>query len=98
MGIVLLVLIALTSCRTNNAVPEDADITMARKLIASELPDAPILPSFPKLDWSFQDDLYCISEADVDVLLDYVENSLREFRIDYEAWQLEVSLVIENLI
>ena len=97
LGIVLLVLIGSTACRTSKAVPEDENMKMVRKIIASELPEAPTLPSVPSLTWTFKDGLYGLNEADVDLLLDYFENSLREFSLDYEAWQKEVSVVIGNL-
>lgn len=62
------------------------------------LPKAPELPQFPQLYWTYQDGLYGLSEADVDVLLDFVENSLSEFSFDFKAWQDQVNIIIGNLI
>ena len=89
-----LVLIGSTSCRTSVV-----DInTEARQTIASMLPDAPVLPVFPTLSWTYKDGLYGLCESDVDSLLDYVENSLREFDFDFNAWQDQVHIIIERLI
>lgn len=88
----ILVLIVSTSCQTNAADRQ------SRELIASFLPKAPELPQFPSLYWTYKNGLYGLSEADVDVLLDFVENSLAEFSFDYMAWQDQVNIIIEKLI
>jgi len=39
-------------------------------------PEAPTIPAFPTLNWTYQNGLYCISETDADKLLDYGENGV----------------------
>ena len=90
----MLISIGSTSCQTNIS---DTN-TEARLHIASMLPEAPVLPVFPNLSWTYQDGLYGLSEADVDLLLDYMENSLPQFSFDFKAWQDQVNIIIESLI
>lgn len=90
----MLISIGSTSCRTSISETD----TEARQLIVSMLPEAPVFPVFPSLSWTYKDGLYGLSETDVDLLLDYVENSLAEFLFDYTAWKSQVDIVLESLI
>ena len=94
MVMCLLVLIGSTACRTSVVDTEKE----SRQIIASMLPKAPELPSFPTLYWTYKDGLYGLSESDVDLLLDFGENSLAEFAFDYSAWQSQVEVIINKLI
>jgi len=91
----ILVLIGSTSCRTRSLKTDETSI---RSAIASTLPKAPELPTLPNLHWVYMDGLYGLEEKDVDILLDFFENSLTEFYFDYTAWQKEVDVVIRNLV
>lgn len=58
------------------------------------IPDAPVVPSFPELKWSYDDGRYWIGEDDVDRLLDYVENDMRLFKRHLEVYVRSVEIVV----
>jgi hypothetical protein len=60
-------------------------------------PDAPTLPDFPVLSWSYTDGLYGISEADADALLDYGENDLPLFVHRFDQYQRQMRLILDAL-
>ena len=62
--------------------------------MASEAPD---IPPFPTLSWSYENGLYCISEEDADALLDYGENALPLFAHRYGQYQRQMRIILEAL-
>jgi hypothetical protein len=60
-------------------------------------PEAPVLPDFPALSWSYTDGLYGISEADADALLDYGENTLPLFAHHYDQYLRQIRLILDAL-
>ncbi|MPN48279.1 hypothetical protein SDC9_195885 [bioreactor metagenome] len=60
-------------------------------------PEAPAIPAFPVLGWSYENGLYCISEADADALLDYGENALPLFAHRYDQYLRQVDLILDAL-
>lgn len=96
MGMLLLVLIGSTACQTRSLEPFEDKV--AREAILTVLPEAPSLPNFPSLGWTYIDGLYGLSESDVDLLLDYMENDLPEFAFDYRLWLEQLNIVLNKLI
>jgi hypothetical protein len=68
-----------------------------REVLVSMAPEAPPIPAFPALDWSYENGLYCIPEADADKLLDYGENDLPLFRQRYDQYQRQMRLILDAL-
>jgi hypothetical protein len=60
-------------------------------------PEAPIIPAFPGLTWSYGNGLYCITEDDADRLLDYGENELPLFAHRYEQYLRQINLILDTL-
>ena len=60
-------------------------------------PEAPTIPVFPTLKWTYQNGLYCIAEADADKLLDYGENELQLFAHRYEQYLHQMRLILDAL-
>ena len=68
-----------------------------RRVLASMAPEAPDIPAFPKLSWSYENGLYCISEEDADALLDYGENELPLFAHRYGQYVRQMHLILDAL-
>jgi hypothetical protein len=68
-----------------------------RRVLVSMVPEAPDIPAFPKLSWSYGNGLYCISEEDADALLDYGENALVLFAHRYGQYQRQMRLILDAL-
>jgi hypothetical protein len=60
-------------------------------------PEAPDIPAFPKLSWSYGNGLYCISEEGADALLDYEENELPLFAHRYGQYVRQMRLILDAL-
>ena len=60
-------------------------------------PEAPTIPTFPTLNWTYQNGLYCISEEDADRLLDFGENDLPLFAQRYDQYQRRMLLIMDAL-
>ena len=94
LGILLLVLIVSTACRTSKAeTPEDE----VKPIIVGFIPDLPELPKWPDLDWHYIDGWYCIDEADADQLLNYWENLIPNYLFEIEQYQKKLAVVITAL-
>ena len=61
------------------------------------LPELPDLPEWPKLNWIYRDGYYCLSESDVDQILDYCENSLPLYRFQIDLYKKELGVIISHL-
>ena len=61
------------------------------------IPVLPDVPSLPKLTWTYQNGLYCLDEQNVDLLLDYGENTLPNFRWQLEQYRKKLEIVLESL-
>lgn len=68
-----------------------------RQVLVSMAPEAPTIPVFPTLNWSYENGLYCIAEADADKLLDYGENELPLFAHRYEQYLRQIGLILDAL-
>jgi hypothetical protein len=60
-------------------------------------PEAPTIPTFPTLNWTYQNGLYCITETDTDALLDYGENDLPLFVHRYGQYVRQMRLILDAL-
>jgi len=68
-----------------------------RQVLVSMAPEAPVLPDFPVLSWSYTDGLYGINETDADALLDYGENELPLFAHRYDQYLRQMRLLLDAL-
>lgn len=68
-----------------------------RQILVSMAPEAPPIPVFPTLNWSYENGLYCIAEADADALLDYGENALPLFAHHYDQYLRLINLILDAL-
>lgn len=94
MVTVILALIALTGCTTTEVIE---DKTTFIETLLSMIPDLPDVPSFPALNWTYQDGLYCLDETNVDKLLDYGENTLPRFRWELKQYQRKLDSILQAL-
>ena len=88
------VLIVSTACTSVPTVPADDPY---REVLVSMAPEAPVIPAFPELNWTYQNGLYCITEEDADRLLDYGENELPLFAHQYDQYQRRMHLILDAL-
>lgn len=93
--ILLAVLIVSTSC---TSVPTVEENDPYRQVLVSMAPEAPTIPVFPTLNWTYQNGLYCIAEADADKLLDYGENALPLFAHRYSQYLRQMHLILDELV
>ena len=89
-----LVLTALISCTSTEPVTVE---TTKNEILVNLIPDLPELPAFPELHWTYNEGLYCISESDVDRLLDYAENKLPIYRYEMELYGKQLDVILEAL-
>ncbi|MFA5546723.1 MAG: hypothetical protein WDA14_13840 [Sphaerochaetaceae bacterium] len=68
-----------------------------RQVLVSMAPEAPTIPVFPTLNWTYQNGLYCIVEADADALLNYGENELPLFAHRYGQYVRQMRLILDAL-
>ena len=92
--ILLVVLIVLIGC---TSVPTVKENDPYRQVMVSMAPEAPPIPVFPTLSWSYENSLYCIEEADADALLDYGENELPLFAHRYGQYVRQMRLILDAL-
>jgi hypothetical protein len=90
----LAVLIVLAGC---TSVPTVEANDPYRQALVSMAPEAPDIPIFPTLNWSYENGLYCIAEADADKLLDYGENELPLFAHRYKQYLRQIGLILDAL-
>lgn len=97
----MLALSALIACtstnRASNTEEVSKDWSLYVKTILSDFPHLPEVPSFPELNWTYQDGLYGISEEDVDKLLNYAENTIPLFKHNLETYEEKVNVIIKAL-
>lgn len=62
------------------------------------IPDLPEIPTFPKLNWSFETDKYYINEEDVDKLLNYGEYELPLYRFEMEIYNKQIEVILKEII
>ena len=87
-------MIVSTGC---TSVPTVEENDPYRQVLVSMAPEAPMIPAFPTLNWTYQNGLYCISETDADKLLDYGENELPLFAHRYSQYVRQIHLILETL-
>ena len=92
--ILLLVLIGLTSCTTTKLPTERADYN---SLLIDMIPELPSIPNLPELTWSLENDKYCLSETDVDKLLDYGENELPLYKFEMDSFNKQLELILNGI-
>jgi hypothetical protein len=92
--ILLAVLIVSTGC---TSVPTIEASDPYRQVLVSMAPEAPTIPVFPTLSWTYENGLYCMAEADADALLDYGENELPLFAHRYGQYQRQMRLILDAL-
>ena len=76
---------------------EEIDKEAANKLLLSFISEAPEVPVFPDLDWSYSEGLYSLQEEDVDSLLVFKVKDLPTFEIEFQAWKESVLAIIKKL-
>ena len=89
---VLLVLTVLTACRT----VQKSDAAYI-EILVSEIPDHPVLPSWPSVTWEYQDGRYSLEEEDVDKVLNYLENEIPMYKFEVEQYQEQLEIVLDAL-
>ena len=92
--ILLADLIVSTGC---TSVPTVEENDPYRQVLVSMAPEAPTIPVFPALNWSYADGRYCITEEDADALLDYGENALPLFAHRYDQYVRQIRLILDAL-
>lgn len=90
----LAVLTVSTGC---TSVPTVEESDPYHHILVSMAPEAPNIPLFPTLSWSYENGLYCISEADADALLDYGENELPLFAHRYSQYLRQMRIILDAL-
>jgi len=88
----------ISSCKTTIVTAEKVDETDVRETLVEYLPEAPKVPQLPALHWTYDNGLYSLHESDVDKLLQFKEEALPAFVVDYDAWQREVAIILNSLI
>ena len=88
MVIAIAGLIGLTSCSTTKADSE---------VIKGFIEEMPEMPDLPTLSWSYQNELYCLSETDVDKLLNYGENELPNYQYQLKLWKDKLDIILNHL-
>lgn len=88
----LLVSLVLTACRT----VQKSDAAYIGILV-SEIPDHPVLPSWPSITWEYQDGRYSLGEEDVDKVLNYLENEIPMYKFEVEQYQEQLNIVLDAL-
>jgi len=61
------------------------------------VPELPEIPAWPVLHWTYNDGFYCLSEADADKLLDYMENRMPLYIFEISRYEEELGAVIDAL-
>lgn len=60
-------------------------------------PEIPELPAWPQLAWTYRDGLYCLTEEDVDKILDYRENKIPAYLYEMEIYKAKIEMILEHL-
>lgn len=55
------------------------------------------MPAWPQLQWEFRDGYYCLTESDIDKVLDYWENQIPEYRYEMELYQKKLQIILDAL-
>ena len=90
--LILVLSVLTTSCRSSEQIVEDASYQAALRNMVPALPD---VPELPVLNWQYKDGLYCLSESDVDLFLDYKENTLPLFKWEMDQYRRKLETVLE---
>lgn len=90
--LILVLLVSMTGCRSSEQVVED---TSYQDALRNMVPALPEVPSFPALDWQYRDGMYCLTENDVDLFLDYKENTLPLFRWEMDQYRRKLETILE---
>ena len=69
-----------------------------RDVLVLMAPEAPAIPTFPALNWTHENDLYCLAEADADALLAYGENALPLFAHQYDQYVRQMRIILNALV
>lgn len=97
----MLALSVLTACtstnRSSTAEEVSESFNVYVKTILLDFPHLPEVPSFPELNWKYQDGLYGIGEEDVDKLLNYAENTIPLFKHNLKTYEEKVNVIIKAL-
>ncbi len=88
----LLVLLVSTACRT----VQKSDAAYIEILI-SEIPEHPVLPSWPLVTWEYRDGRYSLGEEDVDKVLNYLENEIPLYKYEVKQYQEQLDVVLDAL-
>lgn len=92
--IVLLALVALTGCQTTTVKTDKAAI----QILISQIPDLPEYPRWPDVSWSFNGSDYCLDEAEVDSVLDYLENGIPTYEFEINRYKEQLKIVFDGIL
>ena len=92
--ILLLVLLVLTGCRSLEPIADEAKYNA---IMVDMIPSMPVFPVWPAVLWTYQNGMYCLSESDVDIILDFGENILPQFHWELDQYERQLKVVIEEL-
>ena len=90
--LILVLSVLITSCRSSEQIDEDSSYQDA---LRNMVPALPVVPELPVLNWQYKDGLYCLSETDVDLFLDYKENTLPRFKWEMDQYRKKLDAVLE---
>lgn len=91
--ILIPVLSVLTACQTQKAVLD----TSYEQTLVSMVPELPEFPSWPKVDWIYQNGMYCLTESDADLVLNYIENDVSQYRFGINQYREQLQIVLDAL-
>lgn len=94
MAILLpVLLVSMTGCRSSE---QTAEGTAYQDALRNMVPALPEVPSFPALDWQYRDGMYCLTENDVDLFLDYRENALPIYIWEMQQYRKKMDAILES--
>lgn len=79
-------------------VTADLDEGSYRETVIASLPDPPEAPVLPELHWIYgESGLYCLTEDDVDLFIEFKVQTLPDFTNDYGVWLQQLEVVLRTL-
>ena len=63
------------------------------EIVIGMLPELPVLPEFPNLNWQFENERFSLSAEDADRLLVYRDNKLSLYQFEMEKYREKLLLI-----
>ena len=70
----------------------------AREILVSRISEMPEIPQWPDVRWFFEDGKYCLTETDVDLVLDYLENEMPRYRFEVRQYEEQLRIVLDGIM